>query len=111
MLHTMGYRFRIHRSHLPGTPDIVLKKHKTIIFCHGCFWHQHPGCRRATTPKSNTGYWIPKLERNKTRFRDVRNQLEEMGWKVAVIWECETKDTEKLGDSLEKLLKGNNHEV
>ena len=102
LLHRMGYRFRLHKPDLPGKPDIVLSKYNLIIFCHGCFWHQHPRCKRATTPKSNKQYWIPKLERNKERFREVKKQLKKLGWKVTVVWECETKDLEKLRKKLNR---------
>ncbi|HEP9019659.1 TPA: DNA mismatch endonuclease Vsr [Pseudomonas aeruginosa] len=90
-LHVLGLRFRLHRRDLPGTPDIVLTKHRTVIFVHGCFWHRHLGCRYATTPKTRQEYWIPKFEANITR--DVRKeaQLRELGWRVLVIWECETR--------------------
>ncbi|EMP3662894.1 DNA mismatch endonuclease Vsr [Pseudomonas aeruginosa] len=91
-LHFLGLRFRLHRRDLPGTPDIVLTKHRTVIFVHGCFWHRHPGCRYATTPKTRQEYWIPKFEANTSR--DVRKeaQLRELGWRVLVVWECETRD-------------------
>ncbi len=111
LLHKMGYRFRLHQANLPGKPDIVLKKHNTIIFCHGCFWHQHRNCRRATIPKSNQNYWLPKLERNVDRFNGVFTQLKELDWKVAVIWECETNNTTALAKKLGFLLRGENHEV
>ncbi len=100
ILHNMGYRFRIHLSDFPGKPDIVLKKYKKIIFCNGCFWHQHPGCIRATIPKTNTDYWIPKLEKNVSRFNYVVTNLRNLGWNVSVIWECETKNINKLSKKL-----------
>ena len=89
LLHRSGFRFRIHRRDLPGNHDIVLPKYKTVIFVHGCFWHQHPGCKQAHQPKSNTEYWRLKLERN--ICRDERNVLflKEKGWKAVIIWECE----------------------
>jgi len=92
LLHRQGFRFRINKKALPGKPDIVLPKYKTVIFVHGCFWHQHSGCKRSNIPKSNTEYWVAKLNRNKTR--DVKNEclLKQLGWKVIVIWECETKN-------------------
>ncbi len=104
LLHRMGYRFRLHHTDLPGKPDIVLKKYNSIIFCHGCFWHQHPKCKRATVPKSNKDYWIPKLKKNVARFKKVKNQLEGDGWTVSVVWECETKDLDKLTVKLKKML-------
>ncbi len=104
-LHTHGYRFRLHgkvskRLHkkgiLPGKPDIVLAKYKTVIFVHGCFWHRHKGCKETTTPKTRTEWWLDKF--SKTVQRDNKNQIElrELGWKVLVIWECETKIPSKV---------------
>jgi len=104
ILHKMGYRFRLHRKDLPGKPDIVLRKYNTVIFCHGCFWHQHPGCKRATIPKSNTDYWIPKLRKNISRFSSVEKELKDKGWKVAVIWECETRRPNELAKKIEGIL-------
>jgi DNA mismatch endonuclease Vsr len=90
-LFSHGFRYRKHVSELPGKPDIVLPKYRTVIFVHGCFWHVHENCSRAIIPKSNEGYWIPKLSKNKER--DLRNIsfLESQGWKVIVVWECELK--------------------
>lgn len=92
LLHNMGYRFRLNRNDLPGKPDIVLPKYKTVIFVNGCFWHGCPTCRHAQIrPNANEAYWATKLDR--TLARDQRNRaiLEGMGWRVFVIWECETK--------------------
>ena len=96
IIHRLGYRFRLHVKKLPGKPDLVLKRHKLIVLVHGCFWHRHQGCKISTTPKSNTEFWVTKFERNVTR--DLKNQkvLREMGWRVETIWECETKDWDKL---------------
>ena len=91
LLHALGYRFRIHRKDLPGKPDIVLPKHRTVIFVHGCFWHHHEGCKAASTPSSNIDFWQTKFRRNRERDAQVKAQLESMGWKVIVIWECEVK--------------------
>ena len=91
LLHALGYRFRIHRKDLPGTPDIVLPKYRTVIFVHGCFWHHHEGCKAASTPASNIDFWQTKFRRNQERDAQVKAQLESMGWKVIVIWECEVK--------------------
>src|SRR5215204_5328197 len=90
-LHVNGFRYRLHVKNLPGKPDIVLSKYKTIIFVHGCFWHQHPGCKRSTIPKSNQEYWTPKLRRNVERDLKHKIDLEQLGWNVFVIWECQTK--------------------
>jgi len=100
ILHNLGFRFRLNgvvskkiypKGILPGKPDIVLIKYKTIIFVHGCFWHQHEGCNRANIPKSNEEYWIPKLLKNKQRDLAHYDLLNQLGWKVIVIWECELK--------------------
>ncbi|MHC2355560.1 DNA mismatch endonuclease (patch repair protein) [Sinorhizobium meliloti] len=88
-LHRLGFRFRVHGSGLPGKPDIVLAKYKTAIFVHGCFWHRHPGCKIATTPKSNTEFWIEKFSRNVARDERSTAKLGELGWRVLVAWECE----------------------
>lgn len=90
-LHKLGFRFRIQRKDLPGKPDIVLPKYKTIIFVHGCFWHRHPGCKYAYTPKSNIEFWTNKLEGNVIRDRLTEKALEELGWRILIVWECEVK--------------------
>lgn len=104
LLHRLGYRFRLHRKELPGTPDVVLPRYRTVVFVHGCFWHQHPGCEAAARPASNTEYWNRKLDAN--RARDSRNQaeLERLGWRVVIVWECETKDSSALEKRLLALL-------
>lgn len=96
LLHRLGYRFRLHRKDLPGHPDIVLPKYRTVIFVNGCFWHQHPGCKRAARPTSNTDFWEKKLNGNQQRDRTVRQQLQDQGWRVLVIWECEIRHAETL---------------
>jgi DNA mismatch endonuclease (patch repair protein) len=100
LLHGMGYRFRLQRTDLPGKPDIVLSRFKTAVFVHGCFWHRHFGCKRATMPVSNHEYWRVKFAR--TVVRDGRNRelLESDGWRVLVIWECELKDLAALRSRL-----------
>ncbi|MDP8234201.1 MAG: DNA mismatch endonuclease Vsr [Candidatus Saelkia tenebricola] len=103
LLHSLGYRFRLHKKGLPGKPDIVLKKHKTVIFVHGCFWHQHKGCKRSNIPKSNTSYWKPKLNRNVKRDKKHKADLKRIGWKTIVIWECETKNLGKLEKKIKKI--------
>lgn len=90
LLHAMGYRFRLHRKDLPGKPDIVLPKYKTVIFIHGCFWHRHHGCKNATMPKTNTEFWEDKLSQNIDRDRKKHADIERLGWKVIVIWEYNT---------------------
>ena len=103
MLHRLGYRFRLHRKNLPGTPDIVLPKYNTVIFVHGCFWHRHAGCRYAYKPKSRVNFWQDKFRQNMERDRKVSLQLKELGWQVEIIWECETKNNEKLVQQLTRL--------
>ena len=100
VLHRMGFRFRLHRKDLPGKPDIVLPAYGTVIFVHGCFWHRHPGCRYAYTPKSRVDFWQTKFQRNVERHQEVEAELEELGWHVVVIWECETGSEEQLQQRL-----------
>ncbi|MGE0446485.1 MAG: very short patch repair endonuclease [Vicinamibacterales bacterium] len=90
-LHRRGFRFRLHRKDLPGSPDIVLPRHRIALFVHGCFWHRHEGCKFSYTPKSNRAFWLSKFRANRARDRSVVAALEVSGWRVAVIWECETK--------------------
>lgn len=88
-LHALGFRFRLHRKDLPGKPDIVLPRYRAAVFVHGCFWHRHAGCKIATTPKSNTGFWVEKFDRNVARDNRSRILLEAQGWTVIIAWECE----------------------
>jgi DNA mismatch endonuclease, patch repair protein len=90
--HRLGYRFRLHRRDLPGSPDLVFPRRKKIVFVHGCFWHSHEACKFACTPKSNIEFWKSKLAKNAERDARVKGELEFMGWDVLVIWECETVD-------------------
>lgn len=91
-LFSYGYRYRKNDNRLPGKPDIVFPKYKTVIFIHGCFWHQHLGCKKATTPKTNTDFWVAKLNRNVENDNKNRQLLEDAGWKVIVVWECEIEN-------------------
>ena len=104
LIHRLGYRFRLHRKDLPGRPDIVFPGRRKVIFAHGCFWHQHSGCREGRIPSSRLEYWGPKLSRNK--IRDAANQarLEEEGWQVLVVWECELKGGAALTKKLKRFL-------
>ncbi len=90
-LHARGYRYRINVKRLPGTPDIVLRKYRTVIFINGCFWHGHEECRYFIMPKSNTPFWENKIERNRHRDIEKRIQLRRLGWHTIIIWECELK--------------------
>ena len=89
--HSLGLRYRLHQCDLPGTPDLVFPKHRVVILVHGCFWHRHPGCKKATTPKSRVQFWRDKFERNLARDQRASHELQMLGWRVAIIWECETK--------------------
>lgn len=88
LLHSKGFRFRLHQRNLPGTPDIVLPKWKVVIFVHGCFWHRHKGCPKATNPSTNPEIWQAKFAANLTRDDEAIIKLVEMGWRVIVVWEC-----------------------
>lgn len=104
LLHRMGYRFRLHRRNLPGRPDIVLPRYGVVVLVHGCFWHRHPRCRYAYTPKSRKAFWTRKFESNVARDKVVRRELRKLGWKVIIVWECQTRDLEKLARRLEREL-------
>jgi DNA mismatch endonuclease (patch repair protein) len=105
LLHRMGYRFRLHRRDLPGTPDIVLPKYKTVLFVHGCFWHRHKSCKYAYTPKSRVEFWQEKFRSNVDRDKKARRALKQNGWQVVVIWECQTKDLDRLASRLDRCLR------
>ena len=104
LAHRLGYRFRLHRKDLPGKPDLAFIGKRKAIFVHGCFWHQHSACREGRPPSSNAEYWGPKLGRNVQRDRDNLEKLEEIGWQVLVVWECETGDKSALQDRLKGFL-------
>jgi DNA mismatch endonuclease (patch repair protein) len=99
-LFALGYRYRLHRKDLPGSPDIAFIGRRKAIFVHGCFWHGH-GCSKGRLPKSRIGYWQPKLEKNAERDRTKTEQLESRGWEVLVVWQCELTDTEALVQRLQ----------
>jgi DNA mismatch endonuclease (patch repair protein) len=105
-LHRMGYRFRLHRKDLPGRPDIVLPRHRIVILVHGCFWHRHYGCPNCTTPTANRGFWLSKFSANVERDRRAIDALRQRGWKVGVIWECETESVEQLRHRLQAVMSG-----
>lgn len=96
LIHRQGLRFRLHAKNLPGRPDIILPKFRVAIFVHGCFWHRHKDCLRATTPKTNEAYWLAKFARNVNRDKAVTSSLESEGWRVLTIWECETRQPLRL---------------
>lgn len=96
MLHRAGLRFRLHRADLPGHPDLVLAGHRVAIFVHGCFWHRHPRCRRTTTPAANRQFWLDKFHANRLRDRRVVRALTRLGWRSIIVWECETREEDRL---------------
>lgn len=100
LLHRAGYRFRVHFKGLPGTPDIVFQKRQKVILVHGCFWHGHEGCTRATMPSSRGEFWSAKLSRNKERDARNHEHLALAGWQVMTVWECETADEAALAGRL-----------
>ncbi|WP_089923294.1 very short patch repair endonuclease [Caulobacter sp. UNC279MFTsu5.1] len=102
-IHARGFRFRLQRRDLPGRPDIVLPRHRLAIFVHGCFWHQHQGCKLASTPKTRQDYWEPKLAGNVERDARAVGALEAMGWRVQVIWECDTRKPDRLAARLDAI--------
>ncbi len=104
-LHKLGFRFRLHQKDLPGKPDIVLKKYRTVIFVNGCFWHRHPGCKFAYSPKSREEFWQRKFNSNIEQAMTAQERLENLGWRSVVIWECETENPDKLLNLLSSLFK------
>jgi DNA mismatch endonuclease (patch repair protein) len=103
LLHRMGYRFRLNRKDLPGTPDIVLPRHKAVVLVHGCYWHRHPGCRYAYTPKSRVEFWQAKFDANVERDKRVEAELVALGWRVFTVWECEVKSGDGLIERLQQI--------
>jgi len=105
IVHRLGYRFRKNNPELPGKPDIVLKKHKKIIFVHGCFWHGHQNCKRSTRPTTNVDFWNKKIDANIIRDKRNRKILQEQGWRVHVIWQCELRDADSLFKKIKHFLE------
>ena len=103
LLHSLGYRFRLHRKDLPGSPDIVLPKYKTVIFVHGCFWHRHENCKYATTPKTRVEFWENKFKANVKRDLEINEKIKNIGWQSLVIWECDTRNISFMKNKIEKL--------
>jgi DNA mismatch endonuclease (patch repair protein) len=108
--HRRALRFRVHRRDLPGTPDLVFPKWRIAIFVHGCFWHRHPGCKKAGTPKSRVDFWTGKFDRNVERDRENFRVLADRGWRVEVIWECETKVPHLLSQRLDEIFGSTDRE-
>lgn len=104
-LRSLGIGYRLHSKDLPGRPDIVLRSRKKVIFVHGCFWHRHPGCKFAYSPKSRESFWQQKFHSNVNRDEKNIQSLRHLGWNPVVIWECETKDWSNLREKLERELK------
>lgn len=104
-LHAHGFRYGLHNRKLPGSPDIVLRKYKTIIFINGCFWHGHEGCKYYRLPKSNIEFWQTKIERNRQRDIETIEALKAKGWRVITIWECELRNIAQRGETLIQLVK------
>ncbi|MBB4279304.1 very short patch repair endonuclease [Rhizobium mongolense] len=103
--HALGYRFRLHRKDLPGSPDLVFPRKNTVVFVHGCYWHRHEGCRHCYTPKSNIEFWAAKFKKNIARDERVREELEQRGWRVVTLWECETADEDDLRIRLKEVFR------
>ena len=104
LVFSLGYRYRLHRKDLPGCPDLVFKKRGKVIFVHGCFWHRHKNCPLARLPKSRLGFWKSKLEGNERRDRKNKLALMRKGWKVLTVWECQVKDSKRLGEKIGRFL-------
>lgn len=103
-LFSKGFRYRKNDKRLPGKPDIVLPKYKTVVLINGCFWHGHEGCRYFVVPKTNTEFWVEKISKNILRDRNNEEKLKELGWKVITVWECELKNDRK-EKTLENIIK------
>jgi DNA mismatch endonuclease (patch repair protein) len=104
LVHSMGYRYRLHHRGLPGVPDLVFPSRRSVLFIHGCFWHQHEGCKISHIPKSRAAFWSAKLLQNRERDASVRQQLRALGWRVLVVWECETRNGTRLAPRLKRFL-------
>jgi DNA mismatch endonuclease (patch repair protein) len=104
MAHHLGYRFRLHQRNMPGSPDLVFPRLKLAVFVNGCFWHRHENCKLAYDPKTNVEFWTHKFMNNVVRDKRAKRGLEEMGWRVAIIWECETVDAVALRRTLDAII-------
>ncbi len=107
-LHRQGYRFRLHKKDLPGKPDIILPKYKTIIFVHGCYWHRHSSCKRGRSiPSTNKDFWLKKFRMTISRDKKNQRELHKLGWKVITFWECEVSENKKLNKKLKQTFRSN----
>lgn len=104
LVHSMGYRYRLHSPHLPGKPDLVFSSKKKVIFVHGCFWHGHKRCSKARLPKSRVDFWREKIENNVSRDRTVKRALNRKGWRHLTVWQCEVKDLRKTATRVREFL-------
>ena len=104
LLTDMGYRYRLQYKKVPGRPDIAFPGRRKLIWVHGCFWHQHPDCPKATLPKSRRNFWIPKLNGNRRRDIAVQKEAQRLGWRILVVWECELRDSVQLTGQLSQFL-------
>jgi DNA mismatch endonuclease (patch repair protein) len=95
LVHSMGYRYRLHKKDLPGKPDLVFRKYKKVIFVNGCFWHGHEGCKRSALPTTNAEFWRKKITGNVERDKVNYERLNKLGWKILIVWQCEIKESEK----------------
>jgi len=107
LVYCLGFRYRLHKKELPGNPDLVFSKRKKLIFVHGCFWHQHDGCKSSHIPKTRKEYWAPKLARTIRRDKENQAKLRDLGWDILVIWECQVRDIEKLTEKIKTFLENN----
>jgi DNA mismatch endonuclease (patch repair protein) len=108
-LHSLGFRYRKNVKELPGKPDIVLPKHRCVIFVHGCFWHGHPNCRRADLPERNKEFWKEKISKTILRDREKEKQLKVLGWRVLTVWQCEIRNRENTESTLNDLVRSIMH--
>ena len=103
--HRLGFRFRLYRKDLPGRPDLVFPRYRAVVFVHGCFWHRHEGCRYAYTPRTRVRFWMGKFSENMARDRRTAQALLTLGWRILIIWECETRDEVVVGERLQDYLR------
>jgi DNA mismatch endonuclease (patch repair protein) len=105
VLHAAGFRYRLHPGGMPGRPDLILPKYRIVVRVNGCFWHRHPGCSKASTPKSRPDFWAEKFRQNVSRDARIEAELEALGWRVVTVWECQTRDAKMLSKALQPVLR------